>query len=383
MAADATFRVLMTADTLGGVWNQALELARGLGARGVRVHLATMGAPLNAGQRALAASVPTLRVHESDYRLEWMNDPWRDVDAAGEWLLELAAQLRPSVVHLNQFAFGALPFDAPKLVVAHSCVLSWWRAVHGTDAPADWDRYRQIVRRGLAGARLVGAPTRTMLASLRQNYGYEHAGVVLPNGRSRHDFAPALKEPLIFSAGRLWDAAKNLAALEAVAPQLRWPVCVAGPTAAPDGGERRPRGVVSLGELAPAALARRLARASIYALPARYEPFGLTVLEAALSGCALVLGDIASLRELWGTAAIYVAPDDHEALRAALAHLIDDTSMRERLAIEAFARARHFQPKRMVDDYLATYGRIVTRAVQKAGADRVTAQTPTETACAS
>ena len=37
------------------------------------------------------------------------------------------------------------------------------------------------------------------------------------------------------------------------------------------------------------------ARAGIYALPAVYEPFGLSVLEAALSGCALVLGDIPSL----------------------------------------------------------------------------------------
>ncbi len=36
-------------------------------------------------------------------------------------------------------------------------------------------------------------------------------------------------------------------------------------------------------------------------LPARYEPFGLSVLEAALSGCALVLGDIPSLRESGAT----------------------------------------------------------------------------------
>ena len=67
------------------------------------------------------------------------------------------------------------------------------------------------------------------------------------------------------------------------------------------------------------ALARKMAEASIYALPARYEPFGLSALEAALSGCALVLGDIPSLREIWGPAAIYVPADDKVgALRAAL-----------------------------------------------------------------
>jgi glycogen synthase len=55
------------------------------------------------------------------------------------------------------------------------------------------------------------------------------------------------------------------------------------------------------------------ARASIYALPARYEPFGLSALEAALSGCALILGDIPSLREVWLEAAPYVSPDDESA----------------------------------------------------------------------
>ena len=70
------------------------------------------------------------------------------------------------------------------------------------------------------------------------------------------------------------------------------------------------------GRLTPPQMARVVSRApSIYALPARYEPFGLSVLEAALSGCALVLGDIPSLREIWDGAALFVDPDD--ARRAA------------------------------------------------------------------
>jgi hypothetical protein len=38
-------KVLMTADTVGGVWTYALELAAGLGEHGVEVAIATMGAP--------------------------------------------------------------------------------------------------------------------------------------------------------------------------------------------------------------------------------------------------------------------------------------------------------------------------------------------------
>jgi glycosyltransferase involved in cell wall biosynthesis len=85
------------------------------------------------------------------------------------------------------------------------------------------------------------------------------------------------------------------------------------------------------------------------------------VLEAALSGCALVLGDLASLRETWGAAALYVPPDDHEALRATLQHLIAQPTERERLAQAALARARHFTPARMADSYLSAYARLAPR----------------------
>jgi hypothetical protein len=108
----------MTADTVGGVWSHALELAAALGERGVHVSLATMGALPTPVQRAQAALLPGLELHESGWRLEWMEDPWDDVRRAGQWLLELERTLHPDVVHLNQFAFGDLPFAAPKLVVA-------------------------------------------------------------------------------------------------------------------------------------------------------------------------------------------------------------------------------------------------------------------------
>jgi glycosyltransferase involved in cell wall biosynthesis len=362
MAAEpAALRVLMTADTLGGVWNHALELAAALGTLGVSVTIASMGARPTALQREQVARIPTATLCESPWRLEWMDDPWGDVRAAGAWLLELERALRPDLVHLNQFAFGALPFAAPKLVVAHSCVLSWWRAVRGERAPAGFDTYRRAVSCGLAGADLVGAPTRSMLSSLAENHGFSGPAVVLPNARSADDYAPGEKQPLILSAGRLWDEAKNLAALEAVAPRLPWPVCVAGSTAHPDGGLRQPHHVCALGELPPEALAAQFARAAIYALPARYEPFGQTALEAALSGCALVLGDIDSLREVWGESALYVPPDDHDALQAKLLRLIGDRALRVKLGRRALARARRFAPERMAEAYLQSYRRLLAR----------------------
>ena len=89
-----------------------------------------------------------------------------------------------------------------------------------------------------------------------------------------------------------------------------------------------------------------MSRASIFALPARYEPFGLSTLEAALRGCALVLGDIPSLREIWGDAALYARPDDEAGLADAIGKLAGDAAHRTELAARANLRAQLFTPAR-------------------------------------
>lgn len=348
-------RVLIAADSVGGVWTHALELARALAPLGVEAAMATMGAPLTADQRREAAGI---ELYESGFKLEWMEDPWDDVARAGAWLLDLEARLRPGVVHLNGYAHGALPWRAPALVVGHSCVLSWWRAVKRCEAPPTWDRYRREVAAGWRAASAAAAPTHAMMASLARDYGAPPRAAVIPNGRAAARFPPGRKEALIFTAGRLWDEAKNLAALEAAAPRLPWPVVVAGENRHPEGGVRQTP-LRLLGRLPEAEVARWLARAAIYALPARYEPFGLSALEAALAGCALVLGDIPSLREVWGDAACYVPPDDATALEHALAGLIADESRRTRMAARARRRALAYSPDRMARGYLAVYRRLL------------------------
>jgi glycosyltransferase involved in cell wall biosynthesis len=354
-------QVLMTTDTVGGVWTYALELTRALAPHGVEVTLATMGALLTQDQWEEARALPNLRIEQSTFQLEWMDDPWAEVQAAGEWLLGLEARVRPDVVHLNGYCHGALPWEHPVLMVGHSCVLSWWRAVKREEAPARYARYREEVAQGLRAADRVVAPTRTMLGALREHYGPLPEAEVLFNARRPEDFPPCSeREPFILTAGRLWDAAKNVAALETVAPRLGWPVKVAGETRHPSRGESVPSPhVVPLGRLASRELAGWMGRAAIYALPARYEPFGLSVLEAALAGCALVLGDIPSLREVWGDAAIFVPPDSVEALEDALEFLRREPGRRERLAACARVQALEYTPARMSAGYLAAYASLL------------------------
>lgn len=354
--------VLMTADTVGGVWTYALDLARGLADYGCEIILAAMGGPVSAADARNITRMRNLHLYESSYRLEWMDEPWNDVAEAGRWLLELARKVRPDIVHLNNFAHGSLAWDAPVLMVGHSCVLSWWQAVKGEPAPPDWDRYAQVVRSGLQAADLVVAPTRAMLDALLVHYGPLRSSQVIYNGRNPRFFYQAAKEPLILAVGRLWDEAKNVQTLDEIGDRLAWPVYVAGDDHHPGGTQQHFSHVKPLGKLQGADLAVWLARAGIYALPARYEPFGLSVLEAALSGCALVLGDIPSLREVWGNAALYVAADDADGIAAALNMLGRDGQLRTQLAQAAFLRAQQYTQSAMGAAYWHAYQALLVDA---------------------
>ncbi|HUR46900.1 MAG TPA: glycosyltransferase family 4 protein [Candidatus Saccharimonadales bacterium] len=350
----------MTADTIGGVWTYSLELARALEGSGIEIILATMGAPLTDAQRAETKLISGLEVHSTNYRLEWMEHPWEDVAKAGHWLLALEERFQPDIIHLNGYAHGALPWSAPVVVVAHSCVLSWWRAVKREEPPDSLNHYREKVLAGLRGADLIVAPTQSMLTEVEAIYGKIRNGRVIHNGQVLSRPEGASKEAFIFSAGRLWDEAKNVSLLAAIAPRLSWPVYLAGEQNHPDGNAGvKHENVNLLGRLSLKEMEAMYGRASIYALPARYEPFGLSALEAALAGSALVLGNIPSLREVWGHAAIFASPDDPEAWEMELKKLIADRTLMSDMATAACRRAVEYSTEKMGSEYLSAYTALI------------------------
>ena len=352
---NAPLRILMTADAVGGVWTYALELTDALADRGVRVTLAAMGEPLRADQEAELLRSRAEAFHAGPFALEWMPDPWGDVVRAGEWLLHLRDDVQPDLVHLNGYAHAQLPWGVPVLVVAHSCVLSWFEAVRGSPAPPEWDRYREVVSAGIAAADVLAAPTATMLEEVERFYDPPARRLVIPNGRTPVRQKAVAKEPLVVTCGRLWDEAKNVEALVRVAPTLDWQVVLAGDGTSPSVATN----LTAVGRLSRPALDRLLARACIFALPARYEPFGLAPLEAAGAGCALVLGDIPSLREVWGDAAVFVEPGDDDSLRDALKRLIADRELRSNFADRAQRQAATYTPERMAAAYLDAYSTLL------------------------
>jgi glycogen synthase len=349
-------KILMTTDNLGGVWTYSLELLSQLENNGFVTALAVMGAKLSSEQRKQISVFKNVEVYESEYKLEWMEDPWEDIDLAGEWLLSIRNKFQPELIHLNNFSFGALKWGLPVVTVAHSDVISWWYNVLNRPIPKRLNEYLMRVKFGLQDSNYIVTPSATMLKYINQIYGTFRNQRVIYNGRSTDQFYRSEKEKMIFSMGRIWDTAKNISLLINSAPMLKWKVTLAGNIQNPVTEEVTLHGNIEfLGSLPPAGITEYLSKASIFVLPAKYEPFGLSPLEAALSGCALVLGKIESLQEIWEDNALYVDTDSPDMLVETVNELTCNENLRKNYAEKAYNRALEFTTTRMFNEYMDVY----------------------------
>jgi len=381
--------ILVTTDTVGGVWTYTRELVTGLAMRGIRVTLVSFGGIPTSAQRAWLAGLSEVTYYPTGFRLEWMQGAAADLSDSASYLRAIIQERKPDLLHLSQFCYGALEVKQPKLVVAHSDVMSWSQAVRGAQPGDPWAQwYRAMVERGLAGATLLVAPSRWMLECIESCYGTQSSSCVIYNGRTPALFNPFVsKHNYAASVGRLWDEGKQSQLLMQLAnPPI--PIFLAGATALESETHDSPpasrkgvkpgqrgvqpgeadagsaAGVEFRGELSEGEMRELLSRASIYIATSKYEPFGLAPLEAALSRCAIVANDIPGFREIWDDAAFYFRGGDLGSLEKALALLHGNPELRLRYANRAYDRARqHYTADRMVEEYMQLYRALLERRV--------------------
>ena len=356
MTPPAPRHVLLTTDAVGGVWTYAVDLASALAETGTTVTLAVLGPPPAPAQRDAAMAVKGLNLVETDLPLDWIEDDPERLAAAGRSLAALAAASGADLVHLNSPALAAgVRFPTPVVGGCHSCLASWWSAVKGDQPMPDGFRWRtRLLTRGYAACDRLIAPSHAFTQATRALYGA--APETVYNGRAAP--APpttARREPMVLTSGRLWDEGKNLRTLDRAAGRMRHPVRAAGSLAGPDGALAPPDHLVWLGQLDAAALRGELDRAAVFASLSLYEPFGLGVLEAAQAGCALVLSDIPTFRELWQGAAVFVPADDEATVARVLDDFVDDPAAAAALGAAAAARAERFTVCAMVEGTLRVY----------------------------
>lgn len=344
----ASLRILVTTDSVGGLWQYSLDLARGLSRLGHETVLALTGPAASDEQIRAATAIPRLRLVDTGLALDRVAEDEASLARAARALAALADEVGADLVQLNTPALAALAdFGPPVVAVLHSCVATWWEAVQGTELPADFAWRIALVARGLDAAGVVVAPTAAFAADAKRHYRLAATPRTVHHGRYPLAVPSGLPHDFVFTAGRLWDQGKNLSLLDAAAGRIGVPVRAAGPLAGPNGGPVLFDNIHCLGTLDQAELGRWLSARPVFVSAALYEPFGLAVLEAASAGCALVLSDIPTFRELWDEVAIFVDPRDETGFARAIGDLAGDDFERAVLGRAARERAARYTPDAM------------------------------------
>jgi glycosyltransferase involved in cell wall biosynthesis len=336
----------MTTDAVGGVWQYATDLSAALVAIGHEVVLALLGPSLSPDQRRRAQSIPGVRLVETGLPLDWLCSGPEPVTRAARAVAALAQQEDADLIHCNMPTLaGAAEFSVPAVAVTHGCVATWWQAAKNEPLAPAYRWHRDMMRQGLAAAAAVVAPSASYAMSVKRTYRLPVMPSVVHNGREaavrKREGDPARAAVTV---GRLWDPVKNAALLDGVAGELEVPFLAAGAQCGPHGETIALRNLLPLGQLDGRKLAALLAAQPVFVSAATFEPFGLAVLEAAAAGCALVLSDIPTFRELWDGAAVFADANDPAAFGAAIAAILADPAEREALGTSAASRAERFTP---------------------------------------
>ena len=377
--------VLVTTDTLSGVWTYTRELVTGLVSRGARVTLVSFGDIPGPEQTAWMDKLHGLEYRPTAFGLDWMQEGQEDFKDSSAYLAALVKERDPDLLHFNHPCYGSLAVKTPRIVVAHGDLINWWKAVHGHEPKAtQWlRRYRERLNEGLRAADVVVAPTVWMLDAMRSCYMSSRCisrarNAIIYHGRNPVSFNPyGKKDDSVLAVGRMLDPGRQIGLLTQYNHRLPISIVASESSAQVPGIPIRAdvkaaidEAVVSLkGRQTEVQMRALYSRSLIYVATSRYEPFGTTAVEAALSRCAIVANDIPSHRELWGDDALYFQPNDASDLAAVLRRLSEDHELCRTYANRAFRKAHEcFTAKQMIDGYAELYDRVLRQEANLAAA---------------
>lgn len=365
--------------TFGGSGVVAVELARGMAARGHEVHIFSYAPPAR-----LPAFDPAVQLHEvevSSYPL--FRFPPYDVALASR-LSEVVEAESLELVH----AHYAIPHTLAALLVKDVVAprpLAVVTTLHGTDITVvGQDRsYRRVTEHALRRSDAVTAVSDWLRVQTEQVFGPTQPIEVIPNFVDAERFRPRDREAgrlkLARPSERLLIHVSNFRPVKRAERVVEAFAVVARRTAARllmigDGPERaacearaRALGVAErvrfLG--AQSAVEDLLPCADLMLLPSEHESFGLAALEAMASGVVPVVSRAGGLPEVVtdGVDGLLIDDGDAAAMGAAAADLLADEPRRARMAAAARESAtRRFSPEAVVPRYEALYQRVLGQA---------------------
>jgi phosphatidylinositol alpha-mannosyltransferase len=180
--------------------------------------------------------------------------------------------------------------------------------------------------------------------------------LLVPNGLDTASFHTEGKVPRrVVFLGRD-DPRKGLDVLLAAWPRVAAAVPDAELVVASGGRTQGPGGVQFVGGVGTEAKRDLLASADVFCAPnTGGESFGIVLVEAMASGCAVVASGLPGFAYVMGDAGVLVPPSDPAGLAAELIRVVSDDDLRARLRARAAQRVARFDRSTVVAGYLAAY----------------------------
>ena len=188
--------------------------------------------------------------------------------------------------------------------------------------------FRRAVRFVLESTAVLLPNSRAEQAQIEQRFGVARPVVVVPNAADSEAFGPPAADTRqphrgVLCVGRIEPRKNQLALIEALC-QTDIAVTLVGDAGRYSSAYHRrciqaaSPNVEMAGQQPPDVLRRLYQAAQVHACVSWYETPGLASLEAALSGCAVVVTPGGSTREYFGEEAHYCQPDSPASIRTAV-----------------------------------------------------------------
>jgi phosphatidyl-myo-inositol alpha-mannosyltransferase len=179
---------------------------------------------------------------------------------------------------------------------------------------------------------------------------------LVPNGVDTADFDPQVGMPNRVAFLGRDDPRKGLDVLLAAWPIVRRRVPDAELVVAAGGRTGTMAGVRFVGGVGAAGRRELLAGASVYCAPnLGGESFGIVLVQAMASRCAIVASALPAFTHVVGDAGLLVKPGDATGLAAALVTVLGDDERRASLQSAALERVSRFDRQAVVAGYLDAY----------------------------
>jgi glycosyltransferase involved in cell wall biosynthesis len=341
---------LFPPDFAGGGEYIVLQIARGLINRGVEVQVVTTGDP----RISEFEGVPTLRLPVSRYGF---NFRFRQIES----LARDADLIQTSFYHACVPSVAAARrLGKPIVGLVLGLFQEAWYEMKPRPLGGLWSVCeRFVLTRNYTKLVFLSNGSKTL--GVRLGFPEEKAEVICP-GIDLESYRPsAAKEDVVFFTAKL-DVRKGIYDLLQVAramPAVRFRVMGWGPDeekvkrlASPNVEfVDFPRGMPGV------ALRKAFADARIFFFPSKSETFGLAILEAMASGCAVISSVPLPF------AGIQIKAGDHDAMIAAIAELWADPEMTARMGQRNMEVAQRFTWDRYIDELLAVYRHIIPGCV--------------------